>query len=108
MRKESTDAEQKLWDLLRSHQLSQFHFRRQHPIGGYVVDFICRKANLVVELDGGQHGEPQQVAHDMERTRKLNELKLRVFRFSDYEMPKNSDSVLLAILAELVKEEPPP
>lgn len=55
LRKNQTDGEQALWSALRSRQLHSHRFRRQHPIGHYIVDFVCLEQNLVVELDGGQH-----------------------------------------------------
>jgi len=87
--------------------LRGWQFRRQHPIGGYIVDFVCLKANLVIELDGGQHADPAGVVHDAERTRKLEELGLRVLRMPDYEMLKDSDAVMATILRELDALRPP-
>ena|SRR5580704_5432228 len=75
LRKESTDAERKLWALLRDGQLNGFRFRRQHTIGGYIVDFACMKANLVIELDGGQHADADNAAYDAQRTLHLQETK---------------------------------
>jgi very-short-patch-repair endonuclease len=96
LRKESTDAERKLWSLLRGGQLG-FRFRRQHPIAGYIADFICLKANLVVELDGGQHYDPTAIAYDAERTRELEQRGVRVLRVPDDEILKHPDAVLDAI-----------
>jgi very-short-patch-repair endonuclease len=101
LRAQSTDAERKLWSLLRGEQLQGHQFRRQHPVGGYIVDFICLKANLVVELDGGQHADQVGVARDAERTRRLENLGLRVLRLSDHEMLKEPDAVLSTILREM-------
>src|SRR5277367_5620388 len=89
---QSTDAERKLWSLLRGEQLHGYQFRRQHPIGGYVVDFVCLKANLVVELDGGQHSDPAFLTRDAERTRRLEEVGLRVLRVPDDDMLRHSDA----------------
>ena len=61
LRRDSTDAEQKLWNRLRSRALGGFKFVRQEPIGSYVVDFICREQKLVVEVDGGQHATDKQL-----------------------------------------------
>ena len=108
LRAESTDAERKLWSLLRGEQLNGLQFRRQHPIGGYSVDFVCLKANLVIELDGGQHADPAGLAHDARRTRRLEELGLRVLRVPDDEMLKDPDAVLRTILRELEALRPPP
>ncbi|MGD0767531.1 MAG: endonuclease domain-containing protein [Tepidisphaeraceae bacterium] len=108
LRAQSTDAERKLWSLLRGEQLLGLQFRRQHPIGGYIVDFVCLKANLVVELDGGQHADPAGVARDAERTRRLEELGLRVLRVPDDEMLKDPDAVVTTILRELEALRPQP
>ena len=66
-----SDAERKLWHALRARQIEGARFRRQHPIGRYVVDFVCLERRLVVEVDGGQHTEDDQVAHDVRRDRWL-------------------------------------
>jgi very-short-patch-repair endonuclease len=108
LRAQATDAERKLWSLLRGEQLSGLLFRRQHPIGGYIVDFVCLKANLVVELDGGQHSGPAGLARDAQRTRRLEELGLRVLRVPDNEMLKDPDAVLKTILCEVEALRPPP
>src|ERR1041384_6086015 len=57
MRKEPTDAEKRMWRLLRDRQLGQFKFRRQYPVSGYIIDFFCARCRLGVELDGGQHND---------------------------------------------------
>jgi len=66
LRKEATEAEIRLWSKLRRKQLEGFRFRRQQPIGPYVVDFFCPQARLIVEVDGGQHSDRE--AYDAERT----------------------------------------
>ena len=65
LRKSMTEAERLLWWGLRKRQLDGVRFRRQHPIGPHVADFICLERTLVVEVDGGQHAEPEQRAHDV-------------------------------------------
>ena len=85
LRREMTDAESKLWYHLRAHGLAGFKFRRQHPFGPYVLDFYCPIARLVIELDGGQHFEPETLVRDAERTRYLEESGLRVLRFTNFE-----------------------
>jgi adenine-specific DNA-methyltransferase len=108
LRAQSTDAERKLWNALRDKQLAGHRFRRQHPIAGCIVDFICVKANLVIELDGGQHNDAEAVARDAERTRRLQELGLRVLRVPDDEMLKDPDAVLRTIIHVIETEEPSP
>jgi very-short-patch-repair endonuclease len=108
LREKSTDAERKLWALLRNGQLAGFRFRRQHPVGGYIVDFACMKANLIVELDGGQHADAADAAYDAQRTLYLQELNMRVLRIADHEMLKDPDAVVRTIYRELMAEEPSP
>ena len=96
-RREMTDAESKLWYHLRAHGLAGFKFRRQHPFGPYVLDFYCPIARLVIELDGGQHFEPETLVRDAERTRYLEESGLRVLRFTNFEALSETDATLNAI-----------
>ena len=107
MRHEATDAEKKLWLLLRDRKLTGFKFRRQYPVTGYVLDFYCIKAKLAVECDGGQHAEPREVLYDERRTKRLNEFGIRVFRFPDDDILKHSGAVLEAIHRALVVETEP-
>jgi very-short-patch-repair endonuclease len=99
LRRSSTDVERRLWAKLRNSQLDGYKFRRQHPVGNYVVDCACEQAGLVVELDGGQHAEA--VAADAHRTAYLNQRGFRVLRFWNNEVTGNLEVVLDAILAEL-------
>ena len=71
LRKNMTDAEKKLWRYLRRKNVKASRFRRQHPIGDYIVDFVCVEKNLVIEVDGGQHSENE--FYDANRTRFLND-----------------------------------
>ena len=98
LRKVPTDAEIRLWYYLRRKQLEGFRFRRQHPMGRYVVDFFCAEANLIVEVDGGQHAESE---HDAVRTEWLQECGCRVIRFWNNDVLTNTEGVLLAILEAL-------
>jgi len=97
LRRRPTDAEAKLWRALRGRQLAGAKFRRQHPIGGYVVDFYCERAKLAIELDGGQHLEPARAAYDAERTRALERAGVRVLRFFDDDALARSEAVLESI-----------
>ncbi len=94
LRRDSSDAESKLWHFLRDRRLGGFKFRRQHPVGRFILDFYCAEAQLAVELDGGQHAEPYQAAYDEERTRVLNEWGICVLRFWDNDALKNTLGVL--------------
>ena len=96
MRREMTDAERMLWRVLRSHQLHDVHFRRQHPIGRYIVDFCAPRWKLVVEVDGGQHA--QQAVYDAERSAFLEAEGYRVCRFWNHEVLEDVDAVARKIL----------
>jgi very-short-patch-repair endonuclease len=78
------------------------------PIGGYIVDFYCVKARLVIELDGGQHGTPEAEAYDAKRTQQLEELGLRVIRFWDHDVLARTDAVMRAIFEHLPEPSPRP
>ncbi|MDR3445201.1 MULTISPECIES: endonuclease domain-containing protein [unclassified Dyella] len=101
-----TDAEQLLWHRLRNRRLQGWKFRRQHQIDQYIVDFLCPDAGLIVELDGGQHGD--QMAYDDARSKKLSGMGYRVLRFWNNDVLKNTDSVLEAILEALASPTPHP
>lgn len=99
LRKNSTEAERKLWSRLRRKQLLGYRFRRQRPIGPYIVDFVCLEASLIVEVDGGQHAE--QIAKDEARTLYLEKKGFRVIRFWNNDVLANTESVLETILQNL-------
>jgi very-short-patch-repair endonuclease len=96
-----TDAESRLWYLLRRHGLEGFKFRRQHPLGPFILDFYCAEGRLVVEVDGGQHFAEENLFQDARRTNYLEEGGLRVLRFSNAEVLLEIDSVLDQILEAL-------
>jgi len=97
LRKQATDAETLLWQLLRRNQILGMGFRRQHPLGVYVLDFYCHEAKLVVELDGGQHNEEGQRGRDEKRTAYLQQQGLTVLRFWNNEVFENTEGVLQRI-----------
>jgi very-short-patch-repair endonuclease len=106
LRRAMTPAEKKLWQHIRYNQLG-VQFRRQHAISGYVVDFFCAKAKLVVEVDGDTHADPKQAEYDAERTQWLNAQKhYRVIRFWNSEVLNNIEGVL-AEIAESVDPNHP-
>jgi very-short-patch-repair endonuclease len=102
MRVEATDAERRLWAVLRSRRLEGFKFRRQHPVAGFIVDFICLKHGLVVEADGGQHLDEEALAYDTRRAERLRDLGMHVLRFSDREVLKAPGAVAEVIYEALV------
>ena len=96
-----TEGERKLWQRLRNRQLSGAKFRRQHPIGPYIVDFFCLEARLTIELDGSQHGEEAQARADERRTEYLQQQGYTVLRFWNEEVLDNLDGVLETITRNL-------
>ena len=99
LRKNPTEAEQALWKHLRLCQLGEYKFRRQQPIGWYIVDFVNFEKRVVIELDGGQHS--QQVDYDAERTAWLNAQGYLVLRFRNNQVMKEVEAVKAAILQVL-------
>ena len=97
LRKRTTDAEQKLWALLRNRQLKGKKFRRQHAIGKYVADFYCHECKLVIELDGNFHNTTEAKQYDHARTIVLNELGITVLRFWNKEIIEDPEKVLKKI-----------
>jgi len=95
LRRDGTDVEQRLWYHLRGRQLGGMKFRRQEPIGPFIVDFCSLDAKLVVELDGGQHAE--RVPADLEGTAVLERLGYEVLRFWNSEVCENIEAVLVRI-----------
>jgi very-short-patch-repair endonuclease len=99
LRKNSTDTEKLLWQYLRAGRFDGHKFKRQQPLGNYVVDFVCFEARLIVELDGGQHAD--QAEADKFRDQWLNGQGFRVLRFWNNEVLTNLEGVLQCIHAAL-------
>ena len=99
LRKNSTDAERHLWYHLRANRLG-FKFKRQVPIGTYVVDFVCLEKRLIIELDGGQHMDNR--LYDKKRTDSLTTLGFKVLRFWNHDVFQQTPSVLEVILTALL------
>ena len=97
MRREPTTAEKHLWQKLRRRQIGGYKFRRQHPIGHYIVDFYCAETRLIVEVDGDIHAH--QEAKDTERTADLEAQGFRVIRFWNRQVLQEMNHVLEMILA---------
>jgi very-short-patch-repair endonuclease len=102
LRSNMTDAEQHLWFRLRNKQLGGVHFYRQKPLLSFIVDFYCPRAKLVVELDGAQHLESEHQIKDAVRDEELNKLGIKVLRFDDRQVLRETESVLAVIYAEVV------
>jgi very-short-patch-repair endonuclease len=94
LRKEMTDAERKLWSFLRGKQILGIQFYRQKPIGPYIVDFYAPVVKLVIEADGSQHHEPEHATADEVRDAFLSEQGLKVLRFDNGAVLKQTDAVL--------------
>jgi primosomal protein N' (replication factor Y) len=99
LRKTLTDAETRLWFHLRRRQLAGFRFRRQHPIGSYVADFVCIEARLVIELDGSQHLDS---IPDARRDNRIRAEGFHILRVWNDDAVMRTDEVLELILASLV------
>ncbi|MEW6093688.1 MAG: endonuclease domain-containing protein [Chloroflexota bacterium] len=97
LRQEMTPAERKLWQALRGNRLGGFHFRRQQIIAGFIIDFYCHAAGLVIELDGDVHS--QQEEYDTERDATLVAMGLRVVRIRDERVETDFNKVVQEILA---------
>jgi very-short-patch-repair endonuclease len=97
LRREMTPAERTLWQALRGNKLGGFHFRRQQIMAGYIVDFYCHAANLVIELDGDVHLRQQE--YDSERDGVLSEMGLSVLRFPNKDIEQNLPGLLSRILS---------
>ena len=100
LRSNQTDAERKLWFALRDRRLGGHKFVRQEAIGPFVVDFVCREKNLIIEADGGQHSESKA---DISRDAFLAQEGYRIMRFWNNDILTNREGVLLTILEALEK-----
>jgi very-short-patch-repair endonuclease len=97
LRRQQTDAELLLWNTLRNAQVGGSKFRRQHPIGNYIVDFVNLEKKLIVEIDGGQHNNIKTKEKDDKRTLWLNCEGYKVLRFWNNDILSNIDGVFLLI-----------
>jgi adenine-specific DNA-methyltransferase len=105
LRKNATEVEIRLWRYLRARRFESFKFRRQRPIGPYIVDFVCLERGLVIELDGGRHSESQD--YDQRRDAYLERAGYRVVRFWNNDILQNIDGVLQTIDTELRRDPHP-
>lgn len=106
LRREQTEAERVLWSLINNRQLSGAKFRRQVPIGPYIVDFVDPASKLIIELDGGQHNEPAELEQDAVRTTWLESQHYRVLRFWNNDVISNREGVAVAIIEALAATSP--
>ena len=103
LRSNMTDAERVLWSKLRHRQILGYKFRRQQPLGAFIVDFVCLARRLVIEVDGAQHAECEE--YDVQRTRWLEQQGFRVLRFWNHQVLTEMEEVLQRIQEALA---PPP
>jgi ATP-dependent helicase HrpA/adenine-specific DNA-methyltransferase len=108
LRKDDTWAEKLMWRWLRDRRFSGYKFRRQHPVGKYYLDFFCEEAELNIELDGSQHGFPDQRKHDLEREKFLQSLGIKTLRFWNSRLRRDAQVVRDAIFNELQTRVPHP
>jgi len=97
MRTNATNAEALLWKLLRNRQLGGRKFRRQNPVGGFILDFYCHEAQVGIELDGGGHADTRQAEYDAQRTRILARNGIRVLRFWNNQVMEETEAVVMVI-----------
>ena len=101
MRSNMTTAEAEMWYRLRAKRFFGLKFKRQVPIGNYIVDFLCPEKMVIIELDGGQHNENQNITKDNERTEYLTSLGYTVIRYWNNDVQTNIDSVLEDLMNKL-------
>jgi very-short-patch-repair endonuclease len=101
LRQSQTDAEHKLWLKSREMQVDGIKFRRQHPLGNYIVVFACIKKKLIIEVDGGHHNESRARTHDIDRSAWLEKQGFLVLRFWDKDVLLNIDGVMSQVLQTL-------
>jgi very-short-patch-repair endonuclease len=101
LRRNETAAEKRIWSRLRAHRFLGFKFRRQFPIGRYVVDFVCLSAHLVIEIDGDSHSDDRAEALDAARTAWLETQGFRVVRFWNHDVIEGTDDVMESIFYAL-------
>lgn len=108
LRKKQTWAEKLMWSWLRGRRFSAYKFRRGHPCGSYFLDFFCNEAKLSIELDGSQHGFPDQQAHDTARTKFLASHGIKELRFWNSHLRRNQQAIRDTIFRELQARAPHP
>jgi very-short-patch-repair endonuclease len=105
LRNHSTPGEILLWKKLRAGTMMFYQFNRQKPLDKYIVDFYCKPLNLVIEIDGSYHGQPDQVVKDEERQRILESMNLNFLRFSEMQVRKDMEWVLKTIEGYIIDYE---
>jgi len=101
-RREQTAAEERMWWLLRGRELAGLKFRRQHVVGGYIADFVCIGARLVIEIDGATHGE-EEAERDAKRTKEFEKAGYSVIRFWNDDVLNDRDGGVAEMILEAVR-----
>ena len=101
MRSNMTKEEAIIWRIVRANRFFGYKFKRQVLIGDYIVDFLCPEKKLIIELDGGQHNEPDNILQDSERTAYLSNNGYKVIRFWNYDVLNNIDGICEVIRRNL-------
>jgi very-short-patch-repair endonuclease len=104
LRRSQTEAEKKLWSILRNRQIAGVKFRRQFPIRGYILDFYAPEYKLCIEADGGQHHESRGKQRDEIRERDLSKSEVKILRFNDHDVLNNTEGVYDLILKALKRK----
>ena len=97
LRKNLTKEEHIIWQILRNRRFFNLKFKRQVPIGNYIVDFLCEEKKIIIEIDGGQHNYPENIIKDKERTIFLNSKGYNIIRFWNNEINDNLDGVYIKL-----------
>jgi very-short-patch-repair endonuclease len=108
LRHNLTDAKRIIWNAIRAHRLGGASFRRQAPIGPYIVDFVCHDAQLIIEIDGGQHFDAEHMKRDARRDAFLSSKGYCVLRFNNHDVITNRQGVLETIAAAVEHAPSPP
>ena len=103
LRKNQTEAEKRMWEILGSKKILGLHFRRQHPIGSYIADFYCHALKLVIEIDGEIHDKKEVKENDENRTAEMERYDLKILRFSNLKVFHDLETVQSTIERECRK-----
>jgi very-short-patch-repair endonuclease len=101
------DAEERVWSRIRSSQMGGHRFRRQHPMGAYIVDFVCLRSRLVVEIDGDTHGNDRAEVLDARRAAWIEGCGFRVLRLTNDYVLSHTDEAVETIYQALAESDPP-
>ncbi len=107
LRKSQTEAEKKIWNLIRNRQVQELKFFRQYGLGNYILDFYCPQIKLAIEVDGGQHNTNEGINSDRQRSNYLATFQIRVLRFWNNDVLTNIEGVYQKIIETINSSQPP-